>query len=84
MTHQLEGHSKDHGEISFIGYGGSDGTIITCAWDRIIKVHRDEKIPEGRRGGGSSTCLRARARCHEKDITCADYHHKLGLIATGA
>ena len=31
-----------------------------------------------------TAAMRGAARCHEKDITCADYHHKLGLIATGA
>ena len=84
MTHQLDGHSKEHGEISFIGYGEEDGTIITTAWDRKIKVYKDEKIAEGRRQGGMTAAMRGAAKCHEKDITCADYHHKLGLIATGA
>mmetsp|Transcript_13115 Transcript_13115/g.9170 ORF Transcript_13115/g.9170 Transcript_13115/m.9170 type:complete len:105 (-) Transcript_13115:1691-2005(-) len=41
MVNQLEGHDKDGGEISFLGYGGSDNTIISCAWDKVIKIHRD-------------------------------------------
>ena len=28
--------------------------------------------------------MRSKGHCHEKDITCADYYHKLGLVATGA
>ena len=39
------------GEISFIGYGGEDHTIITCGWDRTIKVHMDEQVHQ--RGQGS-------------------------------
>jgi len=84
MTHQLEGHSKDAGEISFLGYGDGDSTVISVAWDKVIKVHKDEKVDEGLRQGHTATSLRSKGRCHEKDITCADYHHKLGLIATGA
>ena len=92
MTHQLEGHSKEQGEISFIGFGEGEDTIITTAWDRTIKVHGFEKLAEakGKRsgassgGGAKSICLRSKVDCHERDITCADYHHNLGLIATGA
>jgi len=40
MTHQLEGHSKDAGEISFLGYGDGDSTVISVAWDKVIKVHK--------------------------------------------
>ncbi len=43
MINELEGHDPQDGEISFIGYGDSDNTIITCAWDRVIKIHMDEK-----------------------------------------
>ena len=42
MTHELDSHDGADGEISFIGYGGNDYTIITCGWDRTIKVHMDE------------------------------------------
>ncbi len=44
MTLQLDSHDPQEGEISFIGYGGSDHTIVTCGWDRVIKVHLDEVI----------------------------------------
>lgn len=30
-------------EVSFIGYGGDDNTIITTSWDRSIKVHLDDR-----------------------------------------
>ena len=46
MTQELEGHTKDTGEIAYIGYGGEDDTIITVAWDRKIKVHKDERVAE--------------------------------------
>lgn len=38
----LDSHDPQEGEISFIGYGGTDHTIVTCGWDRVIKVHMDE------------------------------------------
>ena len=44
MLLQLEGHNPADGEISFIGYGGNDHTIISCGWDRMIKVHMDEMV----------------------------------------
>lgn len=28
--------------------------------------------------------LRGKKNCHKKDITCGDYSHNLGLIATGS
>ena len=44
MTNELEGHDPQDGEISFIGYGDEDNTIITCGWDKLIKIHSDEII----------------------------------------
>jgi hypothetical protein len=32
-THDLHSHDPQDGEISYIGYGGADHTIITIAWD---------------------------------------------------
>jgi len=41
----LEEHNFGDGEICFIGYaGGGDHTIITCGWDKTIKVHMDEQV----------------------------------------
>ena len=40
LVNELEGHD---GEISFIGYGGEDRTIITTSWDKLIKIHMDDK-----------------------------------------
>ena len=42
-TLTLDQHNPFEGEISFIGYAGEDHTIITCGWDRVIKVHLDER-----------------------------------------
>jgi len=43
----LDGHIDEkkqvHGEISYIGYGDEDGTIITTAWDNQIKIHSDDR-----------------------------------------
>ena len=39
----LDQHNPHEGEISYIGYSGQDNNIITCGWDRVIKVHSDEK-----------------------------------------
>lgn len=39
----LDQHNPYEGEISFIGYAGEDHTVITCGWDKVIKVHMDEK-----------------------------------------
>ena len=39
---ELEEHNSTEGEISFIGYGADDHTVISCGWDRTIKVHMDE------------------------------------------
>ena len=75
------GNSEDvSGEISFIGYGNEDGTIITTAWDRTIKIHDDDRDETKKI---SDNVLRARCDCHKKDIICGDYSHNLGLIATG-
>jgi len=68
------------GEISFIGYGDDDGTIVTCSWDRTIKIHDDDRDESKK---VSENVLRARCECHKKDIICGDYSHNLGLIATG-
>ena len=77
LVNELESHD---GEISFIGYGGEDRTIITCSWDRVIKIHMDEKQPLKK---PKDYVLRGRAKAHKKDIICGDYAHNLGLIATG-
>lgn len=42
-TLALDSHDPQEGEISFIGYGGEDNTVVTAGWDRVIKVHMDEK-----------------------------------------
>jgi WD40 repeat protein len=76
----LESHSEENGEISFIGYGDEDLTIITTAWDRIIKVHKDDRNENQK---PSENVLRAMRKCHKRDIISGDYAHNLGLIATG-
>ncbi len=81
MIAELDPHDPLSGEISFIGYGMEDNTIITCAWDRTIKIHTDE----GREGvSGKDNVLRGKKNCQRKDIICGDYSHNLGLIATGS
>lgn len=40
---ELDAHDPQEGEISFIAYGGEDHTVVTAGWDRVIKVHMDEK-----------------------------------------
>jgi WD40 repeat protein len=80
MINVLDSHNDDNSEISFIGYGGNDLAIITTSWDKTIKIHKDdmdEQIPP------SEKVLRRHGGCHKKDITCGDYAHNLGLIATG-
>ena len=81
MTQELEGHSHDN-EVSFIAYaGGNDHTIITCGWDRTIKVHMDEMVHHK---SPSDMVKRGKPDCHKKDIICGAYGHNLGLIATGS
>ena len=41
---ELEGHNAADGQISFVGYGGNDHTVISCGWDKVIKVHMDEMV----------------------------------------
>lgn len=43
MINELDSHDQTDGEISFIGYGNEDHTVITCAWDRFIKIHLDQQ-----------------------------------------
>jgi WD40 repeat protein len=81
MTHELDGHDPIDGEISFIGYGDEDSTIITCGWDRVIKIHSDEKVELK---DPKEFVLRGKKNCHKKDIISGDYSHNLGLIATGS
>jgi len=80
MTHEIEGHDPQEGEISYIGYGGEDHTIITCGWDKVIKIHKDERLEHKE---PKDSVMRGKANCHWKDIICGDYSHNLQLIATG-
>jgi WD40 repeat protein len=77
---QLEGHSEENGEISFIGYADEDLNIITTAWDKTIKIHKDDRDEQKKPG---ENVMRAKRMCHKKDIISGDYSHNLGLIATG-
>ncbi len=81
MTNELDGHDPENGEISFIGYGEEDNTIITCGWDKVIKVHSDEIIENK---NPRENVLRGKNQCHRKDIISGAYSHNLGLIATGS
>lgn len=74
----LEPHDN---EISYIGYGNEDRTIISVSWDKLIKIHKDEKSEIEK---AEEMVLRGKANCHSKDIIAADYSHNLGLIATGS
>lgn len=60
--------------MSFIAYAGDDNNIVSCAWDKKIKVFRD---------GQAIEFLRERADAHSADIITGDYAHNLSLIATG-
>ena len=80
MINALEGHNEENGEISFIGYGDEDLSIITTAWDRTLKIHKDDRDEQKQ---ASQNVMRAKRLCHKKDIICGDYSHNLGLIATG-
>lgn len=81
MTQELEEHNALDGEVSFVGYGGNDHTIITCGWDRTIKIHMD-KIDHSKTL--NAMVKRGKPECHKKDIVCGSYAHNLGLIATGS
>lgn len=78
-------------EISYIGYGGADHTIITIGWDNVIKIHHDEEDESKKHIGDEQqdhkknlwTILRGRVNCHKKEILCGDYSGILDLIATG-
>lgn len=80
MINQLDPHSDDNGEISFIGYGEDDLSIITTAWDKVIKVHKDDRDEQKK---PADNVMRQKNNCHKKDIICGDYGHYLGLIASG-
>lgn len=75
---EYEGHE---GEISYLGYGGADRTIISTGWDKAIKIHMDNK---SEREKPEDKVLRGKINCQSKDIISADYSHNLGLIATGS
>ena len=79
LYHQLDGHDYQDGEISYIGYGGEDHTIISMGWDRTIMVHLDQYSETKK-----DTVRRGKENCHRKEIICGDYAHYLGLIATGS
>lgn len=76
----LESHREENGEISFIAYANEDQNIITSAWDRTIKIHRDDRKDQKE---PHEHVMRGKRRAHMKDISCGDYSHNLGLIATG-
>lgn len=86
----LDPHDPQEGEISYIGYAGDDSTVITAGWDKVIKVHMDEKhehgLPPAEKGSkvkNAINVLRGRTNCHHKDIICGDFGAHLDLIATG-
>ena len=81
MVNELEGHDPQDGEISFVGYTEEDNNIITCGWDRVIKIHTDNKSENK---DPKENLLRGKKNCHRKDIISAAYSHNLGLIATGS
>lgn len=87
--YQLHAHDS---EISFLGYGGRDNTIVTMSWDKRILIHRDEKpvlgeaFDDEKAGSKRKTrgnTMRGKADAHAGDIICGDYSHNLGLIVTG-
>lgn len=82
MINQLDGHNEENGEISFIGYGDEDLTIITTAWDKTIKIHIDDR-DEVKKQKPHLNVLRCKYKCHRNAIISGDYSHNLGLIATG-
>jgi hypothetical protein len=40
---ELDAHDPQEGEISFIAYVEQDHTVMSAGWDRVIKIHMDEK-----------------------------------------
>jgi WD40 repeat protein len=80
ISHKWILQSK-HQKHEFIGYGDDDLTIITMAWDKTIKVHKDDRDEQKK---SKENVMRARTNCHTKDIISGDYSHNLGLIATGS
>lgn len=97
MISPLEPHKQDVGrglesvappEVSFIGYGGKDNTIITTSWDRSIKVHKDDRDVQNSADDNvelaDQKVLRCRKNCHQNDIICGDYAHNLQMIVTGS
>lgn len=56
-------------------------TIITTAWDKTVKIHKDDRDEQKK---PSENVMRAKRLCHKKDIISGDYAHYLGLIATGS
>lgn len=84
MTHELHPHGKEDGEISYIGYGGEDDTIITIGWDKTIKVHRDDRSEIMKLEKLDEKVLRINPNTHVRDVISGDYAHYLGLIATGS
>lgn len=81
IVHELDGHDPQDGEISFIAYTEDDNNVITCGWDRMIKIHADQ-VKENR--DPRENVLRGKKNCHKKDIISGAYSHNLGLIATGS
>lgn len=87
-THNLHPHDSLEGEISYIGYGGSDHTIITIGWDQVMQVHTDEQTEHRRpqskqKRENPENVLRGKVNCHRKDIISGDFARHLDLIATG-
>jgi len=60
-----------------------DGLIITCSWDRSIRVY---DLNLGRETGREKDipCIRIVENAHAADITCMDVSRALGLVVTGA
>lgn len=61
-------------EISYIAYAGDDCNLVTCSWDKSIKIFKDGAVIE---------MLRQKQNAHQASIITADYSHNLSLIVTG-
>ena len=76
-VHQLERLSD---EIVFLQYNPIDKTILVVTRAREIRIYKDFK----RTTQGERELVKLIKQAHKKEISAADYHLELNMVATGS
>jgi WD40 repeat protein len=82
-TLTLDQHNPFEGEISFLGYAGEDHTVISCGWDRVIKVHMDETKDHSIEGGAKVNYMATKTKGKKSKPDRVDKFYNLENLLRG-